>query len=148
MVQGHFLLQDWLQWAQATFGFLHSGGWQALRDSSGNYDPGRDAGNAATGAGGAALTADAFRQLTGFNTPPTEAPDGFHRTRDVFGRWLDDLLGGGADHGGETPAPQHGPPSGPPYPTPFDDLLGVEPGGQQPPPADVRLEDLLPDDLK
>jgi len=146
----HYLLQDWLQWVQGLTACWQGGGWQALRDASGSFDGARDAGNAVTGAGsGAAATRDGFRRLTGFKTPANEAPDGFHRIRDVFGSWISDLLDGG---GG---APGSGAESRPTQPAPrehfpLEDFLpgGSGDQGSSPAPADVRLEDLLPDDMR
>jgi len=148
----HYLLQDWLQWAQGLTAFWQGGGWQALRDASGNFNGARDVGNVATGAGsGAAATRDGFRRLTGLDTPANEAPDGFHRIRDVFGSWINDLIGGG----GGGPTPGSGTETRPPQPAPrehfpLEDFLPGGSGGQgpTPAPADVRLEDLLPDDMR
>ncbi len=150
MTQPHFLLQDWLQWAQGAIAFVQGGGLQSLRDASGSFDPGRDAGNAATGAGGGALTGDAFKRLTGFDTPAEEAPDGFNRIRDVFAGWLGDLAGGsgsgsGSGSGAETPGPQPVPPQH----FPLEDFVPGGSGDQgTPPPTDIKLEDVLPDDFK
>lgn len=149
MTQPHFLLADWLQWAQGAVAFVQGGGLQLLNDASGSFDPGRDAGNAATGAGGGALTGDAFKRLTGFDVPANEAPDGFNRIRDVFSDWLGNVAGdggsgpdaGGAETPGTKPPPVHH--------FPLEDFVDGGAGGQTtPPPGPTKLEDVLPDDFK
>lgn len=151
MPEPHFLLQDWLQWAQGVIVFVQGGGVQTLRDASGSFDPGRDVGNVVDGTGGGALTGDAFKRLTGIDTPTRAAPDGFNRIRDVFGEWLGDIFGGSGadgpntDAGGETPDPQ----ATPPQHFPLEDFVPGGSGSEEtPPPADTKLEDVLPDDFK
>ena len=149
MSESHFLLQDWLRWAQGALVWVQGGGLQALRDASGSFDAGRDLGNATTGAGGAALTGDAFKRLTGFEAPAGQAPDGFNGIRDVFSGWLGDAGGGPAAGDGpgshvDTPGPQVAPPQH----FPLEDFAPGGPAGQEAPPANTRLEDVLPDDFK